>query len=168
MPKVQLEVIDNKHGLIKAPDFCPYKAIYNTDTFHQDPLYSVNASICPLCKICEFEHISANIGISNEFTKEDRAKITQNMQENQAFLNSALRQISYLKENDRLPIAIFINFAFLQEIIELSLPQSKHNPAISILTETDGPLCLISGIPVYFNRKLTKSTVQVVGEVEWS
>ncbi len=172
MPKVELEIIEAKNGLIKAPSFCPYKKQYigvgHINDGVIDPIYAVNSSLCPLCKICQFEPKSTELTSGSiDLSQENKEKVIRSLQENQRFLDSVMRQILFLQKNERIPLAIFVSFNMIQDIIAKELTGEDYTKAIGLFTETDGPICFISAIPVYFSRKLTKSLAQVVGEVEW-
>jgi hypothetical protein len=174
MTKIKLEVIDSFKGLIKAPDFCPYfreitqeyvgkGSTLTPDINNNDPIRIVNASLCNLCKLCTFVHDGEDIIVSNE----DIEKVKKAITAYQPLMESLMKQSYYLQRNERIPIAAFLSFETLQEIIEPLFPEPYRAKVLSYIVSIETPICIIAGMPLYFNRKLTKSAVQVVGEVEW-
>jgi len=155
---VKLELHNN--NFIKAPDFCVYS------NYAEDCDYKiVNASICTLCKKCDF--ISE---VSNDFSisLDDMDKIKTSIISNKSLMESFMKQINFLQKKDRIPIAAFISFSSLQNVICSIFDDNYSNKIINyIINAVESPLCIVYGIPLYFNRKLTKSEIQVVGEVEW-
>lgn len=85
---------------------------------------------------------------------------------NQIVLGSVMKQIHYLQTKDRLPLIILISYATLSAIVD-TMDVSNKPLLLSRVAEIDTPICVISGLPLYFSPKLTRSGVMVVGEVEW-
>ena len=85
MIKVQLKQIGNG-PYIEAPEHCPYKQ--HESIYHDS---SVNSSICPLCKLCEF--IPTDIPITREINQSERDSIASYLtQQNTKVANAMLAQ----------------------------------------------------------------------------
>lgn len=155
--KFILEVLNNG-PYIKAPSYCPYK-------FYDNSRWCVHSSLCPLCKMCEFEPDSFERGIelkTDEFIKYLTLINTQ-------VSKSINGQIRYLQKENRIPLVILISPEVFDSMLKLIYRDDieMYNLVHSYFLNKEIPLCYISGSPVLLNRKLTKSTVQVVGEIEW-
>jgi len=178
MPKVKLEVADAIKGLIVAPSFCPYfktmpREYVGKSTAEwepslpenmHEPVNVVNASICALCKMCEFvQELDEEVSISNT----DIDKMLKAIIAYQPLMESFAKQSHYLQRNDRVPMAAFLSFGTLQEIVYSAFQDIHREKVLNYFTSLESPLCIIANVPLYFNRLLTRSAVQVVGEVEW-
>ena len=160
MIKVKLEVIGTG-PYIKAPEHCPYAAV---DTSYSDILtMSVNSSICPLCKLCDFSLPKESLDIKTEEFVNYLTLL------NTSISISINNQNYFLRKNDRIPLVVLISPSILDSmlnVIYLNNPEMLYKVKAHFLS-SESPLCYILGCPVYFSRKLTKSEVMVVGEVSW-
>ena len=162
--KVKLETIGNGGAKIKAPDFCPYKeeAGFVDGKYY----YKIHPSICALCKKCEFLTEDISDGISDV----DRSKIVKYLVEfNSKIANSISAQNLYLTKENRIPLMIIINFDTLSQCLQYvyNNDSKKIEETKNYILLHNYPICYILGCPVMFSNKLTKSPIQVVGEIQW-
>jgi len=171
--KVNLK-IKNRGPFIVAPIHCPYKvqeqdikfdSYQNEQADTDKEIFTVNSSICPLCKLCEFipEINDTQLVLNTEgFTKYLTLL-------NEEVSKSIRGQVLYLQKENRLPIAILISPVIFDSMLKLTYKdsQDQYYLAYSYFINNEVPICYITGCPVYLSRKLTKSLIQVVGEVEW-
>jgi len=145
---------------ILAPEHCPYKNYMNgTDT-------TVHPSMCPLCKMCNF--ISGVTEISTINATEVKAFQEYLSHSNKQVSSSLLAQIQFLRKNDRIPIAILVSDALLGSMLSECIEDPDRRSVIkSILLNKYHLICYVAGSPTYYSRKLTKSNIQAVGEIEW-
>ena len=104
---------------------------------------------------------------SVEVPDTDVEKVRKAIMAYQPLIESLMKQSHYLQRNDRIPMAAFLSFATLQDVVNPLFTEPHQTKVLNYLTSLESPICIIAGMPLYFNRKLTKSAVQVVGEVEW-
>ena len=102
---------------IIAPDYCPYSIQENDthfvttkDTVYLEntdlDIFTVNPSLCPLCKLCQFEpylKLEDTIDIKTEEFIKYLTLI------NTEVSKLIVRQFTYLQKDNRLPISIFIS-----------------------------------------------------------
>ncbi len=173
--KVKLEVW-KKGPFIIAPSHCPYKVqekdVHREYTSKMDgyslvvedlDVFTVNSSICPLCKLCDFTLPKEEI----EFKTEEFVKYLNLINTNISV--SINNQNYYLKKNERIPLIILINPSVFDSMLNLIYKDDKDTlyKVKSYFLTNESPICHILGCPVYLSRKLTKSEVMVVGEVSW-
>lgn len=166
MIRVQLQVY--KGSFIIAPSHCPYKeqekdpyvglnGLINKDVF------TVNSSLCPLCKLCKFVVPESMVeGNSEDFVR----YLTLLNTEVSISINN---QNFFLRKNDRIPLMILISpelFDMMMNVTYVNSPESI-SAVKSYYLNNESPLCYLLGCPVYLSPKLTRSKVMVVGEVEW-
>jgi hypothetical protein len=180
MPKVKLEPINNG-PYIKAPDFCPYKIMReNGFTVFEnliikeqgmkpwDGIPVVNSSLCPLCRQCEFVSDLDFEALSDVSQEERQSFITYLTYTNSRVSSNISRQSVYLAKEDRVLLAIMLSPETFDEMLKSTVSDENRRKKItSYYVNVEIPLCYILGCPVYLSRKLTKSDVQVVGEVLW-
>lgn len=177
MNKVKLEIW-KKGSRIIAPDFCPYKVqekdVHREYTSKGDgyslisddlEIFTVNSSLCPLCKLCNF--------IPNTIDKETELR-TDKFVEYLTLVNEEVatlinNQNFYLRKKDRIPLTILINPEIFDMMLKLVYKDNieEYNKVHSYFINNEIPICFILGCPVYLSRKLTKSKVMVIGEIEW-
>lgn len=180
MPKVPLVVIANTNK-IEAPDFCPYftkdvveweDIIGNTQgstlPIPKKYINTISPIICSVCKICTFVP-SIDTSLELELSVQEKDKCKEYLTNFNGKLSKIInRQISYLLNKERSPLAILITANTLQNMLEYVIENKKRRDALfHYFIEEESSLCSIHGCPVYFSRKLTLSIIQVVGEVEW-
>lgn len=175
MPKVELKVFKAEQGLIEAPDFCPFakkmqdpnKTVFKvTDLDHvpaPEQHQVVHASICQLCRLCEFQRNDDTL-----LNENDLRLVGDTLTNDKDLLLSIVNQAKFLRKNDRIPLAILISFETLRNAVYKVYEGSHFDKKLAAFSNSAAPICFIVGIPVYFSTKLTKSPAQVVGEVEWS
>jgi hypothetical protein len=181
MPKVELKVRNAIKGLIEAPDFCPFKQNEEVDievlnvsqTARGDgllpsyrPIYAevVNASICQLCKLCEFYTGPA----ADVLTSDDYAQVEKVLTANKEILTTVVNQVKFLQKQERIPLLVIVSFETLKNVVYQALDGPLFDKKLSVFVNTKAPICLLAGLPVYFSDKLTRCAVQVVGEVDWA
>jgi|GEM_PF-2894517 hypothetical protein len=174
MPKVPLQ-IDNTGNVI-APDFCPYKVpqyeygVINAPCLQPTGKFVVRPGVCCVCKKCEFipdvDVVEASLP-----TQVEREKFQEYLAHTNLKTSTSLSgQHQYLMKQDRLPIAIFISRTLYDEMVKSVIEDEKRRRSLLgyFLTEESYIcLCHVLGCPVYLSKKLTKSNIQVVGEIEW-
>ena len=165
MINVKLEIW-KKGPYIKAPQHCSYKF---EDSYGEGDGYEksfvVNPSLCFLCKLCQFE---SNIQVDKLEIKVEKF-ITYLTFTNTEVSVSINNQNFYLKKQDRIPIAILINPEVFDMMLKLVYKDDEfvYSHVHTYILNNEIPICYILGCPVYLSRKLTKSKVMVVGEIEW-
>lgn len=162
MPKVPLKIIGNTNR-IEAPSFCPYAEV-NTSKGKVER--TISPIICSVCKICTFV---PSIDMPLELNIEEKNRCKEYLTSFNGRLSNIInKQISYLLNKERSPLAILITANTLQNMLEYAIENKKRRDALfHYFIEEESSLCSIHGCPVYFSRKLTLSIIQVVGEVEW-
>ncbi len=162
--KVKLEVLGNGGSYIKAPDFCPYKeAIGFSDG---QTIYQVPAALCPLCRRCDFTIEDTSLGITQNERDKCHAYFTHF---NTKIANSISGQQLYLTKENRLPLIILVNINLLDQCLQYVCNNNKQRieEIKNHLIFNETPICHVIGCPVVLSNKLTKSPIQVVGEVQW-
>ena len=61
----------------------------------------------------------------------------------------------------------FLSFSFVEKLIKDTLEEVYWTDAITYFTQNTFEIHNIAGIPVYFSRKLVKTPIMVIGEIEW-
>ena len=179
MTKVKLEPINNG-PYIKAPEFCSYKVL--RDNFSEfDKLIAkeqgiklwegfsvVNSSLCPLCRQCDFVS-DVDFEILSNITQEERQGFITYLTYTNAVVSSSIsRQSVYLGKENRVLLVILLSPETFDEMLKSTVDiEERRSRITSYYANVEIPICYILGCPVYFSRKLTKSDVQVVGEVQW-
>lgn len=167
MPKVQLQRYKDTSKII-APSFCPYR--HCEERSDNLPIfdYTVYPSLCVLCKICTFVPESTITG--EVLTADNRARIFEYLTSGNAKVAGSISgQIAYLRKEERIPISILISPVLFDHMVLTLFPDiSIQNTVKNYYFSVDEAICYVHGCPVYLSRKLTKSLVQVVGEVEWT
>lgn len=158
MPRVKLQLMSDTEWLIKAPDFCPYQ---------DRDLATISPVICQVCRICTF--VPAGIPIDSGLTDLDRAKFaTYLVETNKQLAGSISGQIAHLRKNDRLPIGILISAeTFLEMVKTMGYDTLRKQAVIDHIMLVGDPLAHVAGCPVYYSSKLTKTPIQVIGEIDW-
>lgn len=166
MPKVPLRVLNNTNRIV-APDFCPY-AVRDIDQRQAlgVTLASISPIICSVCKICTF---IPSIDTPLEFSVQEKDKCKEYLTRFNTMLSSIInRQISYLMNKGRSPLAILITANVLENILGYSVDNKERRDTLfHYFVAEESSLGDIYGCPIYFSRKLTLSVIQVVGETEW-
>ncbi len=164
MYEVKLESWDGEY--IKAPDFCPYK-VYKERGEGESYEWSfvIHPSICNICRLCNF--IPSFIDIKNDLRTVKFVEYLTLI--NKEVATSIFNQNSFLRKKDRIPLAILINPEIFEMMLKLVYAdnEEKYKQAYTYYINNEIPLCYILGCPVYLSRKLTKSKIIVIGEVEW-
>jgi hypothetical protein len=175
MPKVKLTPYGNTQN-IEAPDFCPYsikgayiKGCCSEKGIQMDqcpPL--VHPSLCAICRTCEFIS-DLDLDLLLELSLEEKQKfIAYCTYSNTKIASNISRQYSYLTREDRIPIVILISPQTFSDMLNVVVESDlRRKKIISYYSNNESPICYILGCPVYLARKLTKSDIQVVGEVSW-
>ena len=159
MKNVPLIVYKNGPQIL-APDHCPYSELVDVN------IDIVHPSMCPLCKLCNF--ISNTEDTSVPTLAEIDAFQTYLNYSNKQASSSLLAQIQYLSKNDRIPLAILISDELLNAMLRFTIGDDSRISVIkAFVLNKQHIICHIAGSPVYYSRKLTRSKIQVVGEVEW-
>lgn len=168
MTKIVLEVLSN--GKIKPPDFCPYKTVYNRVLISgrivsEDTM--VDPHLCVLCRLCTFVPKTAIVdtGITREEQEALARFLTATCKETSSSLSG---QNQYLAKEGRVPLAVLMSYSLFEDALHAISTSEEHYKALhSHFSIVEEPLCYVMGCPVYLSRKLTKSRVQVVGEITW-
>lgn len=161
-PRVVLKVV--KTGpFIEAPKHCPHSSV-GVDPF--ESLEVVNSGICPLCKICDFVHEDFGDAFLND---PDKEKVIYYLSEfNSKVASSISGQMLYLSKEHRIPLSILISPKLFEQILQYICGEKKNKQNLfNYFLQTETPICHLMGCPVYLSRKLTKSAIQVVGEISW-
>lgn len=167
MPKVLLEI--NTAGKVIAPDFCPYKELdIEFRITHVDDRFLIRPGICCICKFCTFVPDIENLQSFSPMVQEQEGFQEYLAHKNLKVSSSLSGQHQYLMKQDRLPIAIFISRLLYDEMVrEVVKDEQRRQSLLGYFLTEETPLCHVLGCPVYLSKKLTKSNIQVVGEVEW-
>lgn len=155
--KVKLEVY-RQGPYIKAPEHCPYK-------YTEFDAPGVNSSLCPLCKLCDFT--VDNVEELKLLSTECANYLTLL---NEDVYRSITKQSNYLVKQNRIAVAILISaelFDMMINIVYRNESKEQRKLVRAHFINNLSPICFILGSPVYLSLRLTKSQVQVVGEVEW-
>lgn len=174
MPTVLLKKIANSNR-IAAPDFCPYKELdFSPVEQSHVNLYgipSVSPTLCPLCKLCQFvpDLEASDSFLMTSLSKEEKELCNDYLLRFNSKLAKVIsNQVSFLLSKGRAALAILITATILENTLQYAVKDSKKCKLLfHHYTNHEEPLCYISGSPVYFSRKLTRSNIQVVGEAEW-
>jgi len=169
--QISLEVINER--FIAAPDFCPHASL-PADALLNSIKRIIAPQICSVCKACEFlssvnESVlpvaPASVGLSDA----QRAKFIKYLTEvNGKLAQSVSSQLLYLRQKQRLPLAIFISsWVFQQAAAYLQLSADEISLLLSYYGAVPQTIGVISGCPVILLAKLGKTNIQVVGEIEW-
>ncbi len=177
MPKVLLKITTT--GQVIAPDFCPYKEPqYDYDVIETPAntcpclkptgKFIVHPSVCCICKKCEFIS-DIDIVESSSLTQKEKDAFQEYLAHtNLKTATSLSGQHQYLLKQDRIPIAIFISKVLCDDMIkEVIKDENRGRTLLGYFLTEEIPICYVLGCPVYLSKKLTKSNIQVVGEVEW-
>jgi hypothetical protein len=174
MIPVKLEVLDAQRGLIRAPSHCPFQfplimEMYPDLAQQEDmqglDISAVNASICPLCRLCEFHSQDTPVE-TLPLMKDDRQLVHRAISADQQIMASILKQIRYLQTKGRSALVVLMSYNALQTVVS-GAGYEDGELALNRVTSMEGPICVVYGVPLYFSQLLTRSPVQVVGEVEW-
>jgi len=166
--KVKLEILESGSPLIKAPEFCPYKE--TVGVVEGVSIYGVPSSLCLLCRKCDFVMEDITMGITNGITQGERDKCNAYFTHfNTKIANSISGQRLYLTKEDRLPLIILINIGLLDQCLQYACENNKKRieEIKNYIISNETPICHVIGCPVVLSNKLTKSQIQVVGEVQW-
>lgn len=166
-PVIKLEQF-REGPYIKAPSFCPYASSSNTGLTDSGSTKIVHPSLCPLCKICRFvPELDSSRGLPPT-QQEQEAFATYITNTNLKLSASISGQSLYLSKGDRIPLVVLISFSALKDMLQATVSEDvRRQELLGLYTTYEQPVCHVLGCPVYFSRKLTKSAVQVVGEIEW-
>jgi hypothetical protein len=183
MPTVKLQRYKDTDNIV-APDFCPYarrgltgdpvmkyvegsgeRALPGLQVDMVTPL--VHPSLCAICKFCTF--VNDVVAPEELVSAKDREAFADYLTHvNMKVGSSILAQRQYLTKTDRLLLVILLSAELLQEMLDvLVFDLNRKHQLFSYFLNEEVPVCSVLGCPVYVSRKLTKSQVQVVGEVEW-
>lgn len=176
MNQTTLHVSKQFPSRIIAPTWCPYKESYSReDLIEVEPgllsqqllkEYIVHPALCPLCRICDFVPESSVLTVP--ITRDERDRLASYLVSgNVALSQSILGQQSYLQRNDKLPLAILLSAEVLDNMLASVFDEDRRVRVRAHIIVTQEPICHAFSVPVYFSSKLTKSPVQVVGEVQW-
>jgi len=165
VPKVPLVVIAETNR-IEAPSFCPYAEKEHFGTVMNIRMPSISPVICSVCKICTFV---PSIDTPLELSVQEKDKCKEYlMRFNTKLSNVITKQISYLLNKSRSPLAILITANVLENILSYSVNnKERRDTLLHHFIDEESSLGTIHGCPIYFSRKLTLSVIQVVGETEW-
>lgn len=177
MASIKLEIVDVHKGLIRAPAHCPFKRTVLLESYPNIPpddcgdVMAVNASVCRLCKLCTFllptpVSVGAPAGEVTMGLEDAKRLVQRAILADQQILASIMKQIRYLQTKDRSALVVLMSYGALQMVV-LKSGYENGEFALNRVVMMDGPICTVSGVPLYFSQLLTRSPVQVVGEVEW-
>ena len=154
--------MDTAH--IVAPAWCPYKE----GSEHVEDEQVVHVGMCGLCRQCEFIPITA-LPESSLSPNERSLFVNYLTQVNIRAATTLSAQQAFLGKSDKLPIAILLSPTLFEELLHHVYADNpfRLQKVMSHFSNTEEPLCHLMGMPVYMSRKLTKSYLQVVGEVAW-
>ncbi len=161
MYRVKLEVLGNG-PYIKAPSHCKYSIIGSDSRLGLSS--TVHSTVCNLCKLCNF-FISdfENVNVSQE----ERDKIQSYLVSYPEVSSSLLRQQRFLLQKNRLPLLVLLSGDCCEKVFQNIFDKERAFRLLSYYSLHESPICYVIGCPVYYSRKLTKSSIQVVGEAEW-
>jgi hypothetical protein len=166
MSKVLLKITAT--GRVIAPDFCPYAEVNLEEPRSKSVEFIVRPGICCVCKKCEFIP-DIDIMESSSLTQKEKDAFQEYLAHtNLKTATSLSGQHQYLLKQDRIPIAIFISKVLCDSMIkEVIKDENRGRTLLGYFLTEEIPICYVLGCPVYLSKKLTKSNIQVVGEVEW-
>ena len=122
--------------------------------------------MCPLCKICTF--VPAGEMDLPEITASERQAFIDYLMKEPKLASMISGQHAYLLKEDRIPLAVLISAQVLDGMLVVAIPQENRRLfAHRCVITGEEPICHVLGCPVYFSPKLTRSLIQVVGEVSW-
>jgi hypothetical protein len=106
---------------------------------------------------------------TEDFNKEDRRKFQEFLTSiDKKLAKSLYGQFQFLRKNDRIALSIYVSDEVFDKMLHYAVNDKSRELQIkSYFLNSESPLCHISGAPVYYSRKLTRSEIQVVGEVAW-
>jgi len=169
---VLLEVLDPHKGLVRAPAHCPFKRTVVLEHYGLDApdengdIMAVHASLCSVCRLCAFSPLKSAAVAPTLSLDTARDIVQRAIFADQPTLASIMKQIRYLQTKDRSALVVLMSFEALQGVI-FKWGNGRGELALNRVVASEGPICMISGVPLYFSQLLTRSPVQVVGEVEW-
>lgn len=153
---IELEVKGNG-PYIKAPDICPYA---------EDG--EIHTAICAVCKFCKF---TSKIKDSEQLTISIPSEQLQNYftNTNKYLARSILGQDLYLKKLGRKPLLVLINHTvFRKALLEVLNQESAVVDIIfDKVLQYNLTICKILGCPVIVSKELTRTAIQLVGEISW-
>ena len=78
-------------------------------------------------------------------------------------------QMSYLSSKERISLCILIRPDLAEQMLGYAFPGDviKQQQLLSYFAVQQALVCEVYKMPVYVSTKLSKSILQVVGEVEW-
>ncbi len=165
MDKIILKVTNNRDR-IKAPEHCPYRILSDYATGN---VWDVSVTLCPICKLCNF---MPDVDISNQtnsITQQDRDSISLYFtQKNKKVANAMLAQFQYLVKEEKTPLLMIIQWKLLQEALDNVIQDFEKRKCVEqYFLLNDAIICYCMGCPVYVSKKLSKTLLQVVGEIQW-
>jgi len=164
MKKVKLEVWKVGPHII-APEHCIYRYWDSSGEggCNYKEAYIVHPSVCSICKLCDF---TSDIKDLTLYVDKFINYLTLVNTEVSTSIN---HQSFFLRKNDRIPLFILINPEIFDSMLKWSYQEEDeiYQKVHAYYLNNEIPLCYILGCPVYLSRKLTKSKVMVVGEIEW-
>jgi hypothetical protein len=166
MPDVELKVFDPRRGTIYAPDFCPFTSTEDGGDAGWS-VQVVQASVCQLCKKCTFYTDGVPAVYKDSSLEDAQTLVRQAILADRGLLALIMKQIRYLQTKDRFPLAVLISFAALKQAVDAYEPTVGMLALQKVLAQSSS-IGVVSGVPLYFSDKLTKTLVQVVGEVLWT
>lgn len=100
--------------------------------------------------------------------EESKQIVTYLIETNKELSASIAGQITYLRKMDRSPLSILLSFAAFEAMLNaLGYDLARRERIKAFVAIAEASIAYIAGCPVYVSRKLTKTPVQVVGEVDW-
>jgi len=104
-----------------------------------------------------------------EFDPQENTRCKEYLVNFNSHLNRIItKQISFLLNKERSPLAILITANILRNMIDYAVEDKKRREVLfHYFIDFESVVCHAHGCPVYFSRKLTRSEIQVVGETEW-
>jgi hypothetical protein len=167
MTKIKLEITNS--GKVIAPSFCPYaekELVEGTKVTNNERLI-VRPGLCCICKLCQF--VPTDIPIIKEIMQSEKDSIAIYLtQQNKKVASAMLAQFQYLVKEEKSPIAMIIVWNLLQEALKSvieDIDRMKQLEQYFLLN--DVAICYCMGCPVYVSKKLSKTLLQVVGEIYW-
>jgi hypothetical protein len=159
--RVPLRIVSDDY--IEAPNFCPFS---DTCVRSSGKYLAVNPLVCGVCNTCEF---IPDIFFTDEISKEETLSFQYFFSTQQKIASAISGQIQFLNKKDRIPLQIIISSVLLKKLVDTCIKDEKRGEKVfRLIIDKEQPICYIAGCPVYVSRKMTKSDVQVVGEVEWN
>lgn len=178
MNKFKLTTVDNYPGFIYAPEWCPYKtALFSypewdknlrTLVRRKEKDSVVSASLCPLCRQCSFV-VEGTIDTSDVTSEERSLFVNYLTQVNTRASTTLSAQLAFLGRSDKLPLGVLISPTLFDDMLAHIFVnnEERFQKIREFFFRTEEPICHLVGNPVYVSRKLTRSYLQVIGEVEW-